>query len=93
MMQMQDVLSGFAAKKAEKTIAKFLGKADQRPFDTAWLNVYLLDDVILGTTEMRSEKTKEYNGLNLTIQLNIDKPALVASLKLLEESNIADVSF
>ncbi|MFP6615341.1 MAG: hypothetical protein VCB26_02940 [Candidatus Hydrogenedentota bacterium] len=93
MMQMQDVLSGFAAKKAEKTIAKFLGKADQRPFDTAWLNVYLLDDVILGTTEMRSEKTKEYNGLNLTIQLNIDKPALVASLKLLEESNIANVSF
>ena len=93
MMQMQNVLGGLAEKKAEKTIAKFLGDASQRPFQTASMNIYLLNDVIQGVTEMRSEKTKDYNGLNLTIQLNIDKPALVSSLQMLEESNISDVSF
>jgi hypothetical protein len=93
MMQMQNVLGGLAEKKAAKTIAKFLGTETQRPFDTATMNLYLLDDVILGVTEMRSVKTKAYNGLNLTIQLDIDQPALVSSLKLLEESNIGNVSF
>lgn len=93
MMQMQNVLTGLAEKKAKKAIDKFLGKSDLRPFDTAQMNVYLLDDVIQGATEMRSVKTQYYNGLNMNIKLEIDKSALVASLKLLEESNFGNVSF
>ena len=93
MMQMQTVLGGLSEKRAQKAMDKFLGKADQRPFDSAGMNVFLLEGSVLGVTELHSEKTDDYNGLNLVIQLDIYKPALVQSLKMLEESSLADVEF
>lgn len=86
MMQMQTVLKGLGEKKAEKTMAKFLGENPQRPFDTARMTVFLWEGVIEGVSELKSAKTRDYNGLNLTIQLSIDQPALVQSLKMLEDS-------
>ncbi len=93
IMQTQTLLGGIGAKKAEKAVAKFLGDAAQRPFDSATLYVYLVESVINGIAELRSAKTRDYNGLNLTINLDIDKAALAQSLKLLEESNMNDVEF
>lgn len=87
MMQMQTVLKGLGEKKAEKTMAKFLGAEPQRPFESARITVFLFEEVIEGVAELKSPKTKDYNGLNLTIQLSIDQPALVQSLKMLEESS------
>ena len=93
LMQMQTVLSGLGEKRAKKAMAKFLGDAEQRPFDSAGINVFLIDGSVLGVVDLKSEKTKDYNGLNLVIQLDIDQSALVQSLKMLEESSLAEVEF
>lgn len=91
LMQMQTVLGGLGEKRAKKAMAKFLGDAEQRPFDSAGINVFLIDSSVLGVVDLKSEKTKNYNGLNLVIQLDIDQSALVQSLKVLEESSLAEV--
>lgn len=91
MMQMQTVLKGLGVKRAEKTMAKFLGENPQRPFDTARMTVFLWEGVIEGVSELKSAKTRDYNGLNLTIQLSIDQPALVQSLKMLEDSGTMEL--
>jgi hypothetical protein len=93
IMQTQKLLSGVGERKARKALDKFLGNEPQRPFDSAEMYVYLVDQKIEGLAELLSAKTKNYNGLNLHIRLDIDKPALVSSLKMLEESNIENMEF
>jgi len=93
MMQTQKLLSGLGQKKAEKALDKFLGNEPQRPFDSAELYLYLIGEKIEGLVDLLSAKTKKYNGLNLHINLDIDKSALVTSLKMLEESNIENMEF
>ena len=74
-------------------MTKILGTAPQRPFDSGTLYVYLSNETIQGVAELKSEKTKAYNGLNLTVNLDMDQSALADALKMLEESAIAGMEF
>lgn len=69
-------------------MAKLLGDAPQRPFDSGTLSAYLTEDTIQGVAELKSEKTKAYNGLNLTVNLDMDQSALAQALRMLEESTL-----
>ena len=90
LLQSEAFLSGAGAKVAEKAMAKLLGDAPQRPFDSGTLSAYLTEDTIQGVAELKSEKTKAYNGLNLTVNLDMDQSALAQALKMLEESALAE---
>ncbi|MDK1021554.1 MAG: hypothetical protein QGD90_07950 [Candidatus Hydrogenedentes bacterium] len=93
LLQSEGFLSGAGAKVAEKAMAKLLGDAPQRPFDSGTLSVYLTEDTIQGVAELKSEKTKAYNGLNLTVNLDMDQSALAEALRMLEESALAEMEF
>jgi hypothetical protein len=93
IMQTQKLLTGLGQKKAEKTLDKFLGSEPERPFDSAEMYIYLVGEKIEGLVDLLSVKTRDYNGLNLHINMDIDKPALISSLKMLEESNIENMEF
>ena len=93
LLQSDTFLSGAGARVAEKAMAKILGTAPQRPFDSGTLYVYLSNETIQGVAELKSEKTKAYNGLNLTVNLDMDQSALADALKMLEESAIAGMEF
>ena len=86
MMQMQSALKGLGESQLKKTLGKYLGEAPQRPFDSAAMDLFLSEGAIEGVAELKSEKTAKYNGLNLTVQLSIDKPALAESLRMLQNS-------
>lgn len=89
----QSALKGLGESTANKTLAKFLGEAPQRPFDSARLDLLLVDEAIEGIAEMKSEKTDNYNGLNLTVQVSIDAAALAESLKMLENQENTELDF
>ena len=93
LLQSDTFLSGAGARVAEKAMTKILGTAPQRPFDSGTLYVYLSNETIQGVAELKSEKTKAYNGLNLTVNLDMDQSALADALKMLEESAIAGMEF
>lgn len=89
-----EALSGaLGIGQLERTVSRFLGEAPQRPFDSAELSLNDEGDRLRGTAVLLSEKTKDYNGLNLTIELAIDEEALLQTLQMLQESEIANVQF
>lgn len=79
------------AGQIERTMERFIGRAPQRPFDSAEMELRLEEGRIRGETVLKSEKTREYNGLNLTIDLAIDPEALGQALLLLEQSEVTGV--
>lgn len=81
------------AKKVEKALGKFLGSAPQRPFDSAELTLGLEEDRIVGRAVFKSVETKDYNGLNMTINLKIDVAALGEAMKLLEQAEMENMEF
>ena len=91
LLQSDTFLSGAGARVAEKAMSKLLGDAPQRPFDSGTLYVYLTNETIQGLVELKSEKTEAYNGLNLTVNLDMDQSALAQALRMLEESAIAEM--
>ncbi len=93
LLQSDKFLAGAGERIAERAMDKLLGTAPQRPFDTGRMHVYLDSGKIQGTAELRSVKTEAYNGLNLTVNLDMDQSALAEALKVLEESNLGNVEF
>ena len=93
LLQSDTFLSGAGARVADRAMSKLLGDAPQRPFDSGTLYVYLTSDTIQGVAELKSEKTKAYNGLNLTVNLDMDQSTLAEALRMLEESAIAEMEF
>lgn len=81
----------FDSGPARKTLDKFLGPFDQRPFNSAELTMGLQDGRIRGQAVLLSEKTKDFNGLNLTVDLAIDSEALADVLRSLEEGQVLDI--
>ena len=57
LLQSEGFLSGAGAKVAEKAMAKLLGDAPQRPFDSGTLSIYLPEDTIQGVAELKLETT------------------------------------
>jgi hypothetical protein len=92
LLQSDKFLSGAGANVAEKAMDKLLGTAPQRPFDRGRLNVQLAEKKITGLAVLESEKTPEYNGLNLRVTLDMDQSALAEALKMLQESAISTVN-
>ncbi len=90
-LQSPQFQSALGSKQIAKAMDKFLGKAEMRPFDTAGLRLRLLDGRIVGNTVMKSEKTRDYNGLNMTIGVTMDPSALAEGLKLVQENAIENV--
>ena len=80
-------------RRLRKTMDTLLGKEPQRPFDSGELTVRLEAEQFVSTVRLESVKTRDYNGLNLNVELVIDLPALVATLKLLEQSSGGAVDF
>ena len=80
-------------RRVRKTMDTLLGTEPQRPFDSGELTVRLEAERFVGAVRLESVKTRDYNGLNLNVELVIDLPALVATLKLLEQSSGAAVDF
>jgi hypothetical protein len=93
LLQSEKLLAGIADRVVDKTMDRLLGTAPQRPFDSGRLNLYLQGGKIQGTAELLSVKTQAYNGLNLTVNLDMDQSALTAALTLLEESKLGNVDF
>jgi hypothetical protein len=93
LLQSDRFLAGAGERIAGRAMDKLLGTAPQRPFDTARMHIFLDAGKIQGTAELRSEKTPQYNGLNLTVNLDMDQSALAEAFQLLEESNLANVQF
>lgn len=93
LLQSEKLLAGMGERVAERAMDKILGEKPQRPFDRGRLYVYLVGDTIQGQAELKSEKTADYHGLNLTVNLDMDVSALAEGLQLLEESALADVEF
>lgn len=91
LLQTDKFLSGVGANVADRAMDKFLGDAPQRPFDRGQLSVELKDDKITGLALLESEKTREYNGLNLRITLDMDQSALAEALKMLQDTSTIDV--
>ena len=92
-LQSPQFQSALGSKQVMKAMDKFLGKAEQRPFDTAGLRLRLQDGRIVGNTVMKSEKTRDYNGLNMTIGVTMDPSALAEGLKLVQENAIEKVEY
>ena len=93
LLQSEKFLAGVGQRVAEKAMDELLGSAPQRPFDSGRLNIELDESKIQGTAELRSVKTRAYNGLNLTINLDMDQTALADALALLEQSKLGNVDF
>ena len=93
LLQSETFLSGAGAKVADRAMTKLLGDAPQRPFDSGTLYVYLTEDTIQGVVELKSQKTKAYNGLNLTVNLDMDQSALAEALRMLQESALPEMEF
>lgn len=93
LLQSENLLAGMGERVAQRAMDKILGTKPQRPFDSGKLYVYLVGDTIQGQVELKSEQTKDYHGLNLTVNLDMDQSALAETLQLLEESSLADVEF
>ncbi len=93
LLQTDKFLSGAGANIAAKAMDKLLGTAPQRPFDRGQISAQLQDDKITGLALLESVKTKEYNGLNLRITLDMDQSALAEALKLLQETSTTTVDF
>lgn len=91
LLQTDKFLSGAGANVAEKAMDKLLGTAPQRPFDRGQLTVQLAGDKITGLAILESEKTREYNGLNLRVTLDMDLSALAEALSMLQEASTMDV--
>lgn len=85
LLPMDRLLGGLGQRQAQRTVDKFLGTAPQRPFDTATMMLDLIGGAVTGEADLLSEKTNDYNGLNLHINLDIDAGALGEALRLLEE--------
>ncbi len=92
LLQSDKFLSGASANVAERAMDKLLGTAPQRPFDRGRINVQLADEKITGLAVLESEKTNEYNGLNLRVTLDMDQSALAEALKMLQESSVTTVN-
>lgn len=75
----------------DRTMDKLLGEQPQRPFDSARIHLELAEQRIRGQAELLSEKTPQYNGLNLTVDMAIDPPALAEALSLLQQGGDARV--
>ncbi len=93
LLQSDRFLAGVGERVAGKAMDKLLGTEPQRPFDSGRLNIGLDAGKILGTAELLSVKTEAYNGLNLTVNLDMDQSALAEALRLLEESKLGNVDF
>jgi hypothetical protein len=93
LLQSDRFLAGVGERVAGKAMDKLLGTEPQRPFDSGRLNIGLDGAKILGTAELLSVKTPAYNGLNLTVNLDMDQSALAEALSLLEESKLGNVDF
>ncbi|MEK7794988.1 MAG: hypothetical protein AAB353_10685 [Candidatus Hydrogenedentota bacterium] len=91
VLQQESFRELFSSGPARKTLEKFLGPFDQRPFNSAELTMGLQDDRIRGQAVLLSEKTKDYNGLNLTVNLAIDSEALADVLRSLEDDQTLDI--
>lgn len=91
LLQTDKFLSGVGANVADRAMDKFLGSAPQRPFDRGQISVELKDDKITGLALLESEKTREYNGLNLRITLDMDESALAEALRMLQETSTIDM--
>jgi len=93
LLQTDKFLSGAGANVAERAMDKLLGTAPQRPFDRGQLSVQLSNDKITGLALLESEKTRDYNGLNLRVTLDMDQSALAEALKMLQENSATSVDF
>ena len=93
LLQSEKLLAGVGERVVERTMDKLLGSQPQRPFDTGRLEIFLNAGKIQGMAELLSVKTPEYNGLNLTVNLDMDQSALAQALTLLEESKVGNVDF
>ncbi len=82
----QYVAGGTSGKRVAKMISQLIGKDDQRPFDSAEINLGLEGERITGEAILKSEN------LNLTISLLIDKQALFAALELHQELNLENIA-
>jgi len=91
LLQSDTFLSGAGANVAEKAMDKLLGTAPQRPFDRGSMTVQLENEKITGLAVLESTKTKDYNGLNLRVTLDMDQSTLAQSLKMLQEASSATI--
>ncbi|MBI2434303.1 MAG: hypothetical protein HYV26_15710, partial [Candidatus Hydrogenedentes bacterium] len=66
-------------KKAQKWVEKVIGKAQQRPFDSATLNLGFKDNKIVGVILLKSKD------LNYTVDVTADPESLVEALRLRQE--------
>jgi len=91
LLQSDTFLSGAGANVAAKAMDKLLGSAPQRPFDRGSMNIQLADKKITGLAVLESVKTKDYNGLNLRVTLDMDQSTLAEALKMLQEASSATI--
>ncbi len=70
-------------KQLDKTVNTILGPAEQRPFERAAVTLSLDGtDTLKGEAVLESEKTKEYRGLDLTVDLDLPVTGLAELMAL-----------
>lgn len=83
----RDFLGSLSEGRMRKTLDKFLGSKPQRPFEEGELRLGLRDGRFIGEVLLLSDKTKDYNGLDLRVDLAVDPESLGESLLLLQEAS------
>jgi len=93
LMFKQDIFQSLGGRRIEKVMRQFIGTAPQRPFDSATMRLGLEDGRVRGTADLRSEKSRDYRGLDLVLEIALDPPVLADALMVLQESDVSKVEF
>lgn len=75
--------AGMLGKQLDKALNTILGKESQRPFDSAQVSLALSgENALQGQAVLRSERSDEYRGLDLTVDLTVPVAGLAELMAL-----------